>query len=103
MGSGRPARGHGGPVKARVCLIEVHHWHAVFYYEGLASQGIEVAAVSDRTAPAAERVAKELGSRAYTDYRAMLDREQPDFVFALGAHRDMAGIARELLDRGLPF
>jgi len=86
-----------------VCLIEVGHWHAVFYYEQLRSQGIEVAAVSDHAAPVAERVAQAIDCKAYTDYRAMLEREKPDFVFALGAHRDMAGIARDLLDRRVPF
>jgi predicted dehydrogenase len=87
----------------RVCLIEVGHWHAPFYYETLASQGITVAAVSDRTGAVAGRVGRELGCVAYTDYRQMVEREKPDFVFALGRHRDMAGIARYLLDRKMPF
>ncbi len=90
-------------MNTRVCLIEVGHWHASFYYEKLVSQGIQVAAVSDHTPAVAERVAREIGCRSYTDHGAMLDREKPDFVFALGAHRDMAGIARNLLDRRLPF
>ncbi len=87
----------------RVCLIEVGHWHSQFYYEKLSSQGIRVAAVSDHTPAVAQRVARELGCRRYTDYRRMVEREKPGFVFALGAHRDMASIARYLLDRKLPF
>src|ERR1700675_2944679 len=87
----------------RVCLIEVGHWHSRFYYEKLASQGIQLVAVSDHTAGVAQRVAGELGCGSYTDYEQMLEREKPDFVFALGAHRDMAAIARNLLDRALPF
>ena len=90
-------------VSARVCLIEVSHWHAVFYYEQFRSQGIVVAGVSDHAAPAVERVARAIGGHAYTDYHAVLEREEPDFVFALGAHRDMAAIARDLLDRRLPL
>jgi predicted dehydrogenase len=91
------------PSAPRVCLIEVGHWHARFYYEKLALQGIDVAAVSDHVPAVAEKVAAELGCRNYTDHRLMVERETPDFVFALGAHRDMAGIAQDLLDRRLPF
>lgn len=87
----------------RVCLIEVGHWHAPFYYEKLESQGLTVAAVSDQKLAVAERVAVELGCCSYSDFREMLERERPDFVFALGAHRDMAKIAQHLLDRRLPF
>lgn len=90
-------------MNTRVCLIEVGHWHSPFYYEHLFSQGIQVAAVSDHTPAVAERVAGELGCRSYADYRRMIEREKPDFVFALGAHCDMAAIASHLLDRKLPF
>ncbi len=87
----------------RVCFVEVGHWHAPYYYRGAAAQGVQVAAVSDRRREVAERVAGELGCRSYTDYRTMVERERPDFVFSLGRHCDMAGIARYLLDRGVPF
>jgi predicted dehydrogenase len=33
----------------------------------------------------------------------MLDETKPDFVMALGRHRQMARIAHDLLDRGYPF
>jgi predicted dehydrogenase len=91
------------PSVPRVCLVEVGHWHARFYYEKLGSQGIDVAGVSDHVPAVAERVAAELGCASYTDHRLMVERERPEFVFALGAHRDMAGIARDLLARRLPF
>ena len=44
----------------RVCFIDVGHWHSHYYYEGAASAGIEIAAVSDRKHQVAERVAGEL-------------------------------------------
>ena len=87
----------------RVCLIEVGHWHSPFYYAKLSSQGIAVAAVSDHTPAVAERVARELGCPGYTDYEQMVEREKPDFVLAFGRHSEMAGIARYLLDRKIPF
>ena len=39
----------------------------------------------------------------FTDYREMLATVRPDFVLALGRHRQMAGIAHDLLDQGYPF
>jgi predicted dehydrogenase len=39
----------------------------------------------------------------FTDYRKMLAATRPDFVVALGRHRQMAGIANDLLDQGYPF
>ena len=87
----------------RVCFIDVGHWHSHYYYEGAASAGIEIAAVSDRKHQVAERVAGELGCKGYGDYETMVEREKPDFVFALGRHCDMAATARYLLDRKIPF
>jgi predicted dehydrogenase len=39
----------------------------------------------------------------FTDHRQMLTATRPDFVVALGRHRQMAGIAHDLLDLGYPF
>jgi predicted dehydrogenase len=50
------------------------------------------------------RRAAEVGSPPiFTDYRQMLVKTRPDFVVALGRHRQMAGIAHDLLDQGYPF
>jgi predicted dehydrogenase len=87
----------------RVCLIEVGHWHSPSYYGKLSAQGIAVAAVSDHTPAVAERVGHEFDCPRYTDYAQMVEREKPDFVLAFGRHADMAGIARHLLDRKIPF
>ena len=43
------------------------------------------------------------GSRAFADYRAMIDETKPDFVIALGRHIDMPDIARFLIDADVPF
>src|SRR5262249_62101906 len=50
------------------------------------------------------RRAGEVGSPpTFTDYRQMLATTRPDFVVALGRHRQMAGIAHDLLEQGYPF
>jgi predicted dehydrogenase len=41
--------------------------------------------------------------KTFTNYRDMLATARPDFVLALGRHRQMAAIAHDLLDQGYPF
>jgi predicted dehydrogenase len=63
-----------------------------------------VVGVQDADAAIVAKRAAEVGSPpTYTDYRQMLAAVRPDFVVALGRHRQMAHIANDLLDAGLPF
>src|SRR5258706_13645185 len=92
----------------RVAAIEVSHWHAVFdaaYLRHLvAMPDVELVAVQDSDAGIVAKRAVEVGSPpTFTDYRSMLAATRPDFVVALGRHRQMAGIAHDLLDQGYPF
>jgi predicted dehydrogenase len=86
----------------KVCFIDVTHWHAPLFYPTL-RELTGVAALSARNPQTGRQVAADLGSRFYDDWREMIDRERPDFVFALGRHCDMAATARFLLQRGIPF
>jgi predicted dehydrogenase len=88
----------------RVVLIGVSHWHTPFFLDPcLAMAEVAIVGVSDpepgRTADAAAKA----GCPAFTDYREMCDRLKPDFAFALAPHRDMAALARCLIDRRIPF
>ena len=48
--------------------------------------------------------AAEVGNPpVFTDHVRMLEETRPDFVMALGRHRQMARIAHDLLDRRVPF
>jgi predicted dehydrogenase len=92
----------------RIAAIEVSHWHAVFdaaYLRHLiAMPDVELIAVQDSDPGLAAKRAAEVGNvPTYTDYRKMLTVTRPDFVVALGRHRQMAGIAHDLLDQGYPF
>ena len=92
----------------RIAAIEVSHWHAVFdaaYLRHLiAMPDVELIAIQDSDARVAAKRAAEVGNvPTYTDYRKMLSVTRPDFVIALGRHREMAGIAHDLLDQGYPF
>lgn len=86
----------------KVCFIDVTHWHAPLFYPTLhALSG--VAALSARNPQTGRQVAVELGAHFYDDWREMVEKERPDFVFALGRHCEMAATARFLLQRGIPF
>jgi predicted dehydrogenase len=92
----------------RVAAIEVGHWHAVFdaaYLRHLvAMPDVELVAVQASDAALVAKRAAAVGSPpTFTDYCEMLAATRPDFVVALGRHRQMAAIAHDLLDRGFPF
>ena len=92
----------------RVAAIGVSHWHAIYdaaYLRHLvAMPDVELVAIHDADAGLVAKRAAEVGSPpTFTDHRNMLATTRPDFVVALGRHRQMAGIAHELLDLGYPF
>jgi predicted dehydrogenase len=92
----------------RIAAIEVNHWHALYDAACLrhlvAMPDVALVAIQDSDADlAAKRAAEVGGPPTFTDYRKMLATTHPDFVVALGRHRQMAGIAHNLLDQGYPF
>jgi predicted dehydrogenase len=92
----------------RVAAIGVSHWHALndaaYLRHLVAMPDVELAAIQDFDAGLVARRAVEVGSpQTFSDYREMLTATRPDFVVALGRHRQMAGIAQDLLDQGYPF
>jgi len=92
----------------RVAAIEVSHWHALhdaaYLRHLVAMPDVELVAVQDSDAGLVARRAAEVGNPpTFTDYRKMLATTRPDFVVALGRHRQMAAIADDLLDQGYPF
>ncbi len=88
----------------RIVLIGVSHWHTPFYLDpALEMPDVSIVGVSDPDRARAEEVAAKARCPAFTDYREMCARLQPDFAFALGRHCDMAEEARFLIDQRLPF
>ena len=92
----------------RVAAIEVSHWHALndaaYLRHVVAMPDVELVAIQDSDPDLVARRAAEIGHPAtFTDYRKMLATTRPDFVVALGRHRQMAAIANDLLDEGYPF
>ena len=65
---------------------------------------VELVAIQDSDPGIVARRAAEVGNpKTFTNYRDMLATARPDFVLALGRHRQMAAIAHDLLDQGYPF
>jgi len=92
----------------RIAAIEVSHWHALndaAYLRHLVSMpDVKLVAIQDSDAGLVARRAAEVGGPpTFTDYEEMLATTRPDFVLALGRHRQMARIAHHLLDHGYPF
>jgi predicted dehydrogenase len=92
----------------RVAAIEVSHWHALndaaYLRHLVAMPDVELIAIQDSDPAIVTRRAAEVGNPpTFTDHRKMLAAMRPDFVLALGRHRQMAAIAHDLLDNGFPF
>ena len=92
----------------RVAAIGVSHWHALHdaaYLRHLAAMpDVQLVGIEDSDPGLVARRAAEVGGPpTFTDHRQMLAATRPDFVVALGRHRQMAGIAHDLLDLGYPF
>ena len=92
----------------RVAAVGVSHWHALndaSYLRHLAAMAdVELVGIADSDAEIVARRAAEVGKPpTFTDYHAMLATLRPDFVIALGRHRQMAAIAHDLIDAGYPF
>jgi predicted dehydrogenase len=92
----------------RVAAIEVGHWHALndaaYLRHLLAMPDVELVAIQDSDAHLVAKRAAEVGNPpTFTDYQKMLAATRPDFVLALGRHKQMAAIAHHLLDEGFPF
>ncbi len=92
----------------RVAGIEVSHWHslhdAAYLRHLVAMPDVALVGVQDGDAGLARKRAAEVGNPPiFTDYHQMLKETKPDFVMALGRHRQMARIAHDLLDQGYPF
>jgi predicted dehydrogenase len=95
-------------VTIRVAAIEVSHWHslhdAAYLRHLIAIPDVALVAVQDSDAALVRKRAAEVGNPpTFTDYHQMLKETRPDFVMALGRHRQMARIAHDLLDAGYPF
>ncbi len=88
----------------RIVIIGVSHWHTPFFLNpSVEMANVAVVGVSDPDLSRTGAAAARAGCPAFADYREMCARLKPDFAFALAPHRDMAELARFLIDQRIPF
>ena len=88
----------------RIVIIGVSHWHTPFFLKPcLELADVAVVGVSDPDLSRTEAAAAQAGCPAFSDYREMCATLKPDFAFALAPHRDMAALARFLIEQRIPF
>ncbi|CAN5793144.1 hypothetical protein BH09PSE5_BH09PSE5_46770 [soil metagenome] len=87
----------------RVAFIGIQHWHARHYYGAVSRLSKHtIVGVSDPNAATAQKVASDLGTKAYTDCRELIEAQRPDFVFVFGHHDELAATGRYVIDCGIP-
>ncbi len=72
--------------------------HARVYWE---MPGVELVGVADANPGAGEAVARRYGTRAYGDYRSLLDEQKPDAVTVAVPTVDHLRVALEVIERGI--
>jgi len=90
----------------RVAVIGVGHYHAFSppnYLRILQTEKTDIVGVHDPDAAIAAKYARQVGSTAFTDYRALIEKTKPEFIIALGHHAAMPATFRHLVDAGVPF
>jgi predicted dehydrogenase len=90
----------------RVGVVGVGHYHAFSppnYLRILQTEKVDIVGVHDPDAAIASKYASQVGSTAFTDYRALVEKTKPDFIVALGRHAAMPAEFRYLVETGIPF
>jgi predicted dehydrogenase len=88
----------------RVAITGASHWHLRLYLDNLLQmRDVAIVGISDPDADVAATAAAAAKCRSWIDYREMCAAAEPDFVFALGYHTEMAAVAHHLIDRRIPF
>lgn len=86
----------------RIAFIGVGHWHAKHYYTTVARlSGRTIAGISDPDTALLAQLGADLGTATYTDYRALIEEQRPDFVFIFAPHSGLAEIAAFVIARGI--
>ena len=85
----------------KIAFIGVSHWHVPLYLTKMPMGA--VCAVSDPDEEIAAQFARQLSCRCYADYRELVEKEKPQFVFAFAPHYQMVELALYLIEKGVPF
>lgn len=88
----------------KVSYIGAGGFSSRFIHPQLGRHGVELAAICDLDEERARRAAACHGfERVYTDFREMLDREEPDAIFCVGPQAMQYEIGLQVLRAGYPL
>ena len=88
----------------KLAFIGSSHWHLPLYLEpALDVPGAKVVGMSDPDPAVAKKHAEQLNCYGSPDFREMIEKTKPDFVFALGRHADMPDESKYLIEKRIPF
>ena len=87
----------------KIAVVGVGHWHAPMYIKALRDSDLPIAALADPDGAALRRVGADLDCASYSSLAELLEREQPDFVFAHAPHDEMTAVVAELVAARVAF
>ena len=86
----------------KVAVFDVSHWHFPLYVPALRDPGVQVVGISDTAAFGGPKFADQLNCRLYGSNEDLLNADF-DFALVFSRHSEMAGLAEQLIARGIPF
>lgn len=90
--------------RLRLCYIGAGGFTNACMYPQLFRHDVELLAVCDLVEEKAQAAAAQYGfGMVYTDFREMLEDEQPDCVICVGGPKVHYEVGREVLERGFPL
>lgn len=87
--------------KPRIALVGVGRMGTGHLISLALSRKLSLCALCDIDGAIAERKSRKKGIPGYTDYKEMMDREQPDALIVATPHYDHTPIAIEAMERGI--
>lgn len=89
--------------RLKIAILGAEHWHAPLYFSAIKESGVEVVAISSSVDAIRKNVGELFQCRTYTSPFKLIEKEEIEFAFAFGTHRDMPIIAKGLIARQIPF
>ena len=87
----------------KLAFVGSSHWHLPLYMEpALDVPGATIVGMADPDPAVAKKHAEQFNCYGSSDFRDMIEKTKPDFVFALGRHADMPDETKYLIEKKIP-
>jgi predicted dehydrogenase len=86
----------------KIAFIGVQHWHAKHYYIAVSKLSkYKIVGISDPNQKTLDEISAHLEAPGYTDYRELISKQKPDFVFIFAPHNELASTTQFVIDQGI--